>query len=81
MKPIPVEERLPALEPEGRYHDSKPALAYDAFTEQWYVAVYREIYGALEWVPWSYGLGLYELEDMEVNITHWLPLPDAPGTE
>lgn len=91
MKPIPVTKRTPPLDGEYPGRESRPVLAFDATGGQWFRATYNRYEGyaylngvqspaepVYSWEPSMYAVTGYEIEYEPIDVTHWLPLPDAP---
>lgn len=84
---IPVEERLPPFDciEDGSCRCSQPVLIYDPIRAWIYVGRYEsdDLYGNTYWVygngkrPTREVCGGYEID----NVTHWMPLPQAPRNE
>lgn len=71
LKWIPVSERLPMEEPDGRHSASKMVLvyAYNGYSDRF---ASTDITVDGKW---------YDYSEPEFEVTHWMPLPEPPKSE
>jgi hypothetical protein len=80
MKPIPVTERLPEMQPNALSDVksySKVVLAFDAEWGQWIFAMLHIWPSGKYWKTVARGVSIGDCVTLEY-VTHWMPLPPDP---